>query len=90
MKDGNSWYRRRREKLVQEYGGECERCRSKERLEFAHLMNTPLSGRGRGYNNRVLDVIRYPECYILLCNVCHRQMDNQTIRVEYPTEGVRA
>jgi hypothetical protein len=77
----NAYWRRVRAQLVAERGGACEGlpgqplCGSTEELEFAHTAPTGLNGRGRGYTQRVIDVRNHPECYRLLCDVCHLRLD---------------
>jgi hypothetical protein len=36
---------------------------------------TELRGRSRGSRARLYDIRRHPECYLLLCRLCHRQLD---------------
>src|SRR5574341_148135 len=58
-------------------GNCCKRCKSKYKLEYAHLIPTRLSGHsGRGSWSRYNDIIQNPECYILLCHKCHVEYDN--------------
>ena len=78
----NAWYRKKRAALVAERGGRCEhvyhngkRCRSRATLEFAHVKPTGLSGRSRGYTQRVQDAMRHPDHYKLLCFLHHRRLD---------------
>lgn len=61
--------------LRQVWGGRCMKCLATEQLEFAHLKPTGLCGRGRGLNHRVLDILRNPHDYVLLCRKCHRRHD---------------
>lgn len=69
-------YRRRlRGRLVSERGGACEDCGSQDELEFAHVKPTSVNGKGRGSFLRYADVRRHPDCYRLLCNVCHNALD---------------
>jgi 5-methylcytosine-specific restriction endonuclease McrA len=71
VKSNNTYWRRVRARLIEERGGRCERCGSTWALEFAHVKPTGLSGRGRGYTQRVIDVRDHPDAYKLLCSVCH-------------------
>ena len=65
----------RRIKLIKEFGGQCIHCTATEALEFAHTKPTELKGRGRGRKERVYDVIKHPDAYILLCHQCHKNYD---------------
>ena len=53
----------------------CGECGSKEKVEFAHVATTLLTGPGRGLTRRMIDVIRNPECYRLRCRRCHLNLD---------------
>lgn len=81
-----SWdYADKLRQLKLKWGGKCVKCgatRSKKKLrgkigplEFAHLKPTGLNGRNRGSKAVYLDVIRHPECYVLLCHECHALLD---------------
>lgn len=63
-------------------GKRCHMCGSYQRIgEFAHRVHfseQPLQkqkGSGRGRNNRIIGIIRFPEKYILLCHDCHVEYD---------------
>ena len=78
----NHWYRNRRSALRAERGNACEKCKKKleinegqPNLQFAHLRPTGLNGEGRGSNHRILDILRNPDCYVLLCPDCHFLLD---------------
>lgn len=71
----HGWHRAKRAQAIAERGGACEECGSTYRLEFAHIRPTGLVGPGRGYNERVLDVMRNPKSYRLLCHNCHVRLD---------------
>lgn len=58
-------------------GTHCAFCGATEKLEFAHIHDTGLSGHGRGRVNRLLNVIKYPESYCLLCDHCHTAFDSR-------------
>jgi hypothetical protein len=71
------------ERLRQLRGRRCEektptgeRCPEAFRLEFAHVGPTGLCGRGRGLNWRVLDILKHPECYRLVCQAHHRTLED--------------
>jgi hypothetical protein len=62
------------------WGGCCEHvgCDSTERLQFAHVEPTTLSGKaGRGSRVRMYDIVWHPWCYALLCYECHRRYDSK-------------
>lgn len=68
-----------RETNIKKFGGKCELCGSTYRLNFAHLMPTKLSGRGRGSQERAMDVRDHPENYALLCEKHHKSFDSNTL-----------
>lgn len=78
----NEWTKRRRKELLEEWGGECLFCGSTEKLQFAHLTETELSGAGRGRKERLYDVIYNPDCYVLLCSKNHRELDKGKLTIE--------
>ena len=68
------WLRRKKERLVEEFGGKCNTCgnENKEDLQFAHRVGFRLNwGRSRGKEKRLLEVERNKEMFILLCQNCH-------------------
>ncbi len=71
MVTGNAWYFQKRQEVIARRGGKCRRCGGTNRLEFHHRNGTGLRGRGRGRNARILDLIRHPRAYELLCFECH-------------------
>jgi len=75
----NQWIKKAFQKLREFFGGKCQECGRTDRLEFAHIGETPLSrkGRGRGRKERYYDILRHPLCYKLLCHDCHRRLDIQ-------------
>ncbi len=73
MNRGNAWCRRVRANIIADRGGKCETCDGPGPFEFHHVKPTGLNGRGRGFNARVLDVLRHPKAYIMLCEECHRR-----------------
>jgi hypothetical protein len=68
----NAWIKDLRAKLIEQFGGKCQNphCNSISGLEFHH--SAPCgAGRGRGRNQRILEVRRHPELFVLLCWDCH-------------------
>lgn len=70
------------ERLREEFGGKCQgmpdarhSCGSRDCLEFAHVGETPVRGRGRGQWARYYDIKRNRHAYRLLCKKCHMLMD---------------
>lgn len=57
-------------------GGKCQvnKCKSKKALEFHHVQETGLKGRGRGLMNRALDIKKHPGSYILVCRKHHEKL----------------
>ena len=57
-------------------GGKCQvnKCKSKKDLEFHHVQETGLKGRGRGLMNRALDIKKHPGSYILVCRKHHEKL----------------
>jgi len=76
-----AWYRKWRALLVQIHGGQCKQCGSTDKslLEFAHIGETPLSNtlEGRGSYTRLKDILDHPDCYLLLCQDCHKILDER-------------
>jgi hypothetical protein len=72
----NEWIKQALKKLRKRYHDQCYFCQSTKDLEFAHITETNLSGRGRGRKERYYDVIKNPNSYLLLCKECHTKMDN--------------
>lgn len=75
--------------LLDQHQRECAHCGKEYRLnfrdgkpdpnlQFAHTSPTSLNGMGRGKWNRLLDIKKHPECYILLCKRCHYKFDNKS------------
>lgn len=62
-------------------GNKCQNCGNIYALEFAHKKKTDLNGRGRGSNDRYLDVLRHPDSYILLCKPCHTDFDSGRLNI---------
>jgi hypothetical protein len=78
-----AWKRRYRRSLLARaallVGESCAQCGSKRSLHFAHVRPTGLHGPGRGQEKRLLDVIKYPGCYMRLCVVCHIAFDRNRL-----------
>ena len=71
------YYTRAMEDLRETWGGRCVVDGSTDELQFAHLKRTRLSGtNGRGLPQRVQDIRRHPDRYVLLCHGCHVKLDN--------------
>lgn len=71
------WYSGSMERMRAAWGGRCVHCPSDRKLEFAHLPGKPtgIEGRSRGQAQRYADIKRHPDCYVLLCWICHRRLD---------------
>lgn len=80
MRRKNENYRVRRQALLVAFGNECRTCGEMFDLEFAHVSPTECVGKGRGFNNRVIDVEQHPEAYTLLCMGCHDVLDGRARR----------
>jgi len=55
----------------------CRDCGADEGLQFAHVKPTELNGCSRGLTRRCLDVLRHIDCYVLLCDECHKEFDKR-------------
>lgn len=78
---------RLRLQLIGEMGGRCmaKGCTQTDpdKLQFAHLKPTKLSGAGRGMSHRLYDVKKNFTSYGLLCeDGCHREFDAGAISIE--------
>ena len=71
----NKWIKEAFKKLREEFGGACQKCGSKQDLEFAHIKPTNLSGWGRGRKERYYDIKKFKDHYQLLCKSCHKEFD---------------
>ena len=63
MASGNKYYQELRLKLIQKFGGKCERCEEPDttKLHFAHKIGHRLNyGRSRGSNHRTREVQKEP------------------------------
>lgn len=70
-------YARKKARLIEVYGSKCWLCPREQRLEFAHIEPTGLSGMGRGKYARIRDVEANPGKYALLCRRCHKKLDRE-------------
>lgn len=65
--------------LRKERGGRCvlnmDGCWQTHGLEFAHIKDTGLNGRGRGLPQRYHDIKKHSDAYILVCRHCHQKAD---------------
>lgn len=84
----NRWIRVKLDQLKEEYGGKCWNCGSTVNLEFAHVKETGLSGKGRGRHERYFDIKAHPDAYALLCggengmSGCHEMFDNGLLSLD--------
>jgi len=78
------WIKRKFVELRESFGGKCQipNCGSIEKLEFAHIKDTELMGRGRGRFERYYDIIHHRDCYALLCQECHHKFDKGDIDLQ--------
>lgn len=76
----NRYVARRWNRLIEERGGKCQTCGDIVGLEFAHVKPTKCVGKGRGKSRRMLDVLKYPKRYLLLCMSCHDSLDGRPRR----------
>lgn len=76
--------------LRRAWGGQCVwwPCGRRSGLQFAHIRPTRLVGRSRGQKKRYLDIVRNPECYVLLCRDHHALLDGFRSRVSAPAPYV--
>jgi len=70
------------DELREKFGGKCFKCKSKKKLQFAHVRKTGLSGRGRGQKARYYDIMNHPKSYRLLCEDCHQKYERNEIKME--------
>lgn len=65
--------------LRESHGGRCklglDGCWETQGLEFAHVKETGLNGRGRGLPQRYNDIRKHPKSYLLVCRNCHAKAD---------------
>ena len=80
----NRYVNRRWNRLIAERGGKCQACEETLDLEFAHVKPTKCVGKGRGKSRRMLDVMKHPKRYILLCMGCHDSFDGRPRRKRQP------
>lgn len=53
----------------------CEICDEQSDLEFAHLRPTEVSGRSRGWERTLKDILANLDAYAQLCRGCHREFN---------------
>lgn len=76
-------YRQRLKKRVAlVFGIVCQTCGGKRKVQLAHVKPTELKGAGRGLTARMLDALKNPDAYCLLCVKCHRKLDWAKSEVE--------
>ena len=80
--------RKQFDELKNRFGGKCLNCGSTMNLQFAHIKDTCLNGKGRGRKERYYDIIKNPESYVLLCggidcaSGCHQQYDAGQLKLQ--------
>jgi 5-methylcytosine-specific restriction endonuclease McrA len=79
MSRSTVWARRVKDWLIAQLGGCCAVCTATEDLEFTHVVKTKCHG-GRGSTRHIQDVLRHPNCYILVCMDCHDRLDGRARR----------
>ena len=75
-------YTRKLAWLRQIFGAKCWFCGSSEKLEFAHIKPTALSGQGRGQPQRFYDIVKNADSYCLSCDSCHYKLDAGQLTLE--------
>lgn len=69
-----------RKNLIKAYGGFCWFCykvfNNTSKVQFHHIKNTNLNGRGRGRKERYYDILNNPNCYVPLCPRCHKLIES--------------
>jgi hypothetical protein len=74
-KDKKAYTHALKRQLIAGFGGCCIICKSKDRLQFAHMACTKVDGTGRGSYRRYADVIANKKKYRLMCMRCHAIFD---------------
>src|SRR2546427_384454 len=69
----NVWIEKKMRKLRRTFG--CGRCGTHILIEFAHLTETKVNGKGRGRKERFYDILKHPEAYAPLCHEHHEMFD---------------
>jgi len=71
-----------RKNLVRAFGAFCWLCEEETKvLEFHHLKETKLNGRGRGRKERYYDILKNPNCYFPTCKECHKFIHSSGIQL---------
>lgn len=86
-------YRQRlKEKCVLLFGTRCQKCGREESegvvLQFAHVRPTGLSGPGRGFTHRYLDILRHRKRYRRWCEDCHKEHDTENRQNQEHSDAV--
>lgn len=80
--------------LIEKFGGSCwkDECPEdvSELLEFAHILDTPIMGRGRGRKERYFDIRKNPESYALFCKFHHEEYDGYVKDIETRRNQMKA
>ena len=66
------------------FGERCFMCGCQKELQFAHMRQTGVSGRGRGKYTRAKDIRDNFGSYELLCRYCHSLYDAGERVIECP------
>ena len=79
MNEMNKWIREQFDNLYLFYNMTCALCGVpdvRSNLEFAHVRETGLIGRGRGRKERYYDIVNNLDCYRLMHHDCHTYYDS--------------
>jgi len=79
MNQMNKWIREQFNRLYLFYNKRCALCGvpdTMNNLEFAHIRETGLTGRGRGRKERYYDIINNLDAYRLMHHDCHTYYDS--------------
>lgn len=71
------WLKKKFIELKNLYGNKCAICKKEgDYLEFAHVKETELNGRGRGMWKRYYDIVNNLDSYRLMHKDCHEYYDS--------------